>query len=58
MDDAALVDDIHLAITPIVLGQGISFWDELRGLEAGRRVETVVAESGVIHVTFTREGDR
>lgn len=53
-----LVDDIHVAITPIVLGQGISFWDELRGLERGRRVETVVAESGVIHVTFTREGAR
>lgn len=52
------VDDIHLAMTPIVLGQGIRFWDELRGLEMGRRVETVVAESGVIHVTFTREGDR
>ena len=53
-----LVDDIHLAITPIVLGRGISFWDELRGLEQGRRVETVVAESGVVHVTFTRESDR
>jgi dihydrofolate reductase len=53
-----LVDDIHLAMTPIVLGQGIRFWDELRGLERGRRVETVVAESGVIHVTFTREAAR
>lgn len=53
-----LVDDIHLAITPIVLGRGINFWDDLRGLEEGRRVETVVAESGVVHVTFTREGDR
>jgi dihydrofolate reductase len=53
-----LVDDIHLAISPIVLGRGIRFWDELRGLEDGRRVETVVAESGVTHVTFTREGER
>ena len=53
-----LVDDIHLAISPIVLGRGINFWDELRGLEQGRRVETVVAESGVIHTTFTREGSR
>jgi dihydrofolate reductase len=53
-----LVDDIHLAITPIVLGRGINFWDDLRGLEHGRRVDTVVAESGVVHVTFTREGDR
>lgn len=53
-----LVDDIHLAITPIVLGRGLNFWDELRGLEEGRRVESLVAESGVIHVTLTREGDR
>ncbi len=53
-----LVDDIHVAITPIVLGRGLDFWDELRGLENGRRVETVVAESGVIHVTFTRDGVR
>jgi dihydrofolate reductase len=53
-----LVDDIHLAVTPIVLGRGINFWDELRGLEQGRRVETVVAESGVMHVTFTREDER
>lgn len=55
---AGLVDDLHVAITPIVLGQGIRLWDELRGLEDGRRVETVVAESGVIHTTFSREGDR
>ena len=53
-----LVDDIHVAITPIVLGRGINLWTDLRGLENGRRVETVVAESGVVHVTFTREGDR
>jgi dihydrofolate reductase len=53
-----LVDDIHLAVTPIVLGRGINFWDELRGLEQGRRVETVVAESDVVHVTFTRTRDR
>jgi dihydrofolate reductase len=53
-----LVDDIHVAITPIVLGRGINFWDELRGLEHGRRVESVVAESGVIHTTFTREAGR
>lgn len=52
-----LVDDIHVAITPILLGQGIRLWDDLRGLEEGMRVETVVAESGIIHVTFTREGD-
>lgn len=55
---AGLVDDLHVAITPILLGQGIRLWHDLRGLEAGMRVETVVAESGVIHTTFTREGAR
>jgi dihydrofolate reductase len=55
---AGLVDDLHVAITPILLGRGIRLWDELRGLEDGMRVETVAAESGVAHVTFTREGAR
>lgn len=55
---AGLVDDLHVAIAPIVLGQGIRLWEDLRGLEAGMRVETVVAESGTTHVTFTREGGR
>jgi len=55
---AGLVDELHVAITPILLGRGIRLWEDLRGLEDGRRVDTVVAESGVIHTTFTREGDR
>lgn len=55
---AGLVDDLHVAITPILLGRGIRLWDDLRGLEDGMRVETVAAESGVVHVTFTREGGR
>jgi dihydrofolate reductase len=53
-----LVDDLHVAITPILLGSGIRLWDDLRGLESDMRVETVAAESGVVHVTFTREGGR
>jgi dihydrofolate reductase len=51
---AGLVDDLHVAITPIVLGQGIRLWDDLRGLENGARVATVAAPSGVTHVTFSR----
>ncbi len=52
---AGLVDDLHVAIAPIILGQGINLWDDLRGLERDCRIETVVAPSGTIHVTFTRE---
>ncbi|WP_217583458.1 dihydrofolate reductase family protein [Microbacterium sp. GbtcB4] len=53
---AGLVDDLHVGITPILTGSGIRLWDDLRGLEAGYRVTSEVAESGVTHVTFFREG--
>lgn len=51
---AGLVDDLHLMIAPIVLDRGRRVWDELRGLETTHMVTTEVAESGTIHVTFTR----
>jgi dihydrofolate reductase len=53
---AGLVDDLHVGITPILTGTGIRLWDDLRGLEAGYRVTSEVAESGVTHITFSREG--
>jgi dihydrofolate reductase len=52
---AGLVDDLHVAIAPILLARGIRVWDDLRGLESTHGVQTRVAESGTIHVTFTRE---
>ncbi|MDO8732615.1 MAG: dihydrofolate reductase family protein [Actinomycetota bacterium] len=51
---AGLVDDLHVAVVPILLGRGIRLWDDLRGLETGARVSSVVAASGVTHVTFNR----
>jgi len=51
---AGLVDDLHVAIAPILLGDGDRLWDDLRGLELTHKVTTVVAESGTIHVTFAR----
>ena len=51
---AGLVDRLHLAITPIVLGRGIRIWDDLRGLESGYTVQSETAESGTIHLTFRR----
>ncbi|RUQ06043.1 MULTISPECIES: dihydrofolate reductase family protein [unclassified Microbacterium] len=53
---AGLVDDLHVGITPILIGSGVRLWDDLRGLEAGYRVTSEVAESGVTHITFSREG--
>lgn len=51
---AGLVDQIHVAIAPILLGRGIRLWDDLRGLEADYKVSGDVAESGTIHLTFRR----
>jgi dihydrofolate reductase len=51
---AGLVDHLHVAIAPILLGRGIRLWDELRGLEAGYTVTAETAESGTVHLTFAR----
>lgn len=52
--EAGLVDDLHVAITPILLGRGIRLWDGLRGLDRDYRVSTLAAPSGTTHVTFSR----
>lgn len=54
---AGLIDDLHVAIAPILLGRGIRLWDDLRGLEQGCRVTTEAAGSGVVHVSFSRIAD-
>ena len=51
---AGLVDQLHVAIAPILLGRGIRLWDDLRGLEAGFAVRADTAPSGTIHLTFRR----
>jgi dihydrofolate reductase len=51
---AGLVDDLHVMIAPVLLGRGTRLWDDLGGLELSHTVTTEVAESGTIHVTFTR----
>ncbi|WP_040837493.1 dihydrofolate reductase family protein [Nocardia brevicatena] len=51
---AGVVDRLHVAIAPILLGRGIRLWDDLRELERGYQVESEVASSGTIHVTFSR----
>lgn len=52
---AGLVDELHVMITPILLGRGTRLWDDLAGLDRTHRVRTEAAESGILHVTFTRE---
>ena len=51
---AGLVDQLHVAMAPMLVGRGDRLWDDLRGLELTHKVTTEVAESGTIHVTFAR----
>ena len=51
---AGLVDQLHVAITPILLGRGINLWNDLRGFEDDCEVIAETAESGTVHVTFRR----
>ncbi len=51
---AGLVDQLHVAIAPVLLGRGINLWSDLRGFELGYQAKTETAESGTVHITFTR----
>jgi dihydrofolate reductase len=51
---ADLIDHLHVAIVPLVLGRGERLWDGFEGLEERFHVESVTAPSGVTHLTFTR----
>lgn len=51
---AGLVDDLHVAIAPILLGRGNPFWDDLSALQGSHQVSTELADSGTFHVTFAR----
>ena len=51
---ADLVDHMHVAVVPILLGRGESLWKDLEGLEKRFATESVSTPSGVTHVTFTR----
>jgi dihydrofolate reductase len=53
---ARLVDDMHIAVVPILLGRGVRLWDGLEGLDKDYAIETITAPSGVTHLTFTRTG--
>lgn len=51
---AGLIDRLHLAVAPLVIGSGERIWDGLRGIENDYEVSSEVAESGVTHITFVR----
>jgi dihydrofolate reductase len=49
-----LIDHMHIAVVPIVLGRGERLWDGLEGLEKDYAIESTTSPSGVTHVIFTR----
>lgn len=51
---ADLIDHLHIAVVPIVLGRGEPLWTGLDELERRFNSEMVSTPSGVTHVTFTR----
>ena len=51
---ADLVDHMHLAVVPVVLGRGERLWDGLDRLHERFDVQSVTMPSGVTHLTFTR----
>lgn len=51
---ANLIDHMHVAVVPILLGRGVRLWDGLEGLEDRYAVEQVSTPSGVTHLTFVR----
>ncbi|MFF0271386.1 dihydrofolate reductase family protein [Kribbella sp. NPDC004536] len=52
---AGLVDYMHLAVVPIVLGRGVRLWDEQESLEQQFDIQSVTAPSGVTHLSFIRK---
>ncbi|MGZ0146986.1 dihydrofolate reductase family protein [Kribbella sp. WER1] len=52
---ADLVDHMHVAVVPIVLGRGVRLWDGQESLEDRFGIEAVSAPDGVTHLSFTRK---
>lgn len=51
---AGLVDRLHVAVAPILLGRGENLWQDLRRFEQGYTVTSETAPSGTVHITFAR----
>ena len=50
---ADLIDFMHVAVVPVILGRGERAWDGLEGLEQRFDVESVSSPSGVTHLMFS-----
>lgn len=52
--EADLVDFLHLAVVPVVLGAGVSLWEGLGGVEDRFTVESLPSPSGLTHQLWNR----
>jgi dihydrofolate reductase len=52
---ADLIDYLHIAVVPIVLGRGERVWDGQEGLEDRFEIESVTSPSGVTHLSCVRK---
>jgi dihydrofolate reductase len=52
--EADLIDFMHVAVVPILLGRGVRLWDGYEGLEQRFEVQSTSSPSGVTHMTFSR----
>ncbi|SQD96493.1 MULTISPECIES: dihydrofolate reductase family protein [unclassified Parafrankia] len=53
-----LIDHLHVAVVPILLGRGVRLWEGLEEMEKRFTVESTTTPSGITHVTFTRPADQ
>ncbi|MGP9783006.1 dihydrofolate reductase family protein [Glutamicibacter sp. AOP12-B1-11] len=51
---AGLVDYLHVALVPILLGRGDRLWEGLEGMERNYSIASTSTSSGVTHLEFTR----
>ena len=51
---ARLIDHMHIAVVPILLGRGVRLWEGVEGVENDYEIEATSSPSGVTHVTFSR----
>jgi len=54
---AGLVDELHLAISPVLLGRGERFFDHLDGGPAGYEVVELESTPAAAHVRLAHTGD-
>jgi dihydrofolate reductase len=53
---AGLVDDLHVAIVPVLLGRGERLFEDLGGGPSGYECAELVCGSNVVHVRMARSG--